>query len=97
MSGDIGVSGVHSDNSYHVVTVQPDVTGAVIDGFTISDGYANGAAPNGRGAGIFNEGQVTVIDCTIMNCQAFNAGTGDAIHSEGIGEILFKGIIILQN
>ena len=52
LSGDIGTPGVSSDNCYHVIN-HPDmltgvpgstslVSSAVLDGFTIRDGYANG-------------------------------------------------------
>ena len=47
LSGDIGTPGVNTDNAYHVViTVGTAITNAfVMDGFTISDGFANVANP----------------------------------------------------
>jgi predicted outer membrane repeat protein len=52
LSGDIGVPDDASDNSYHVVT---GVTGATLDGFTITGGNANGATRvNGRCGGMYN-------------------------------------------
>jgi predicted outer membrane repeat protein len=50
LSGNIGASG-SSNNSYHVVT---GATGAILDGFTITGGNANGASPNNRGGGMYN-------------------------------------------
>ncbi len=52
LSGDIGTQGDNSDNSYHVVT---GVTGATLDGFTITAGNANDATiPNNCGGGMYN-------------------------------------------
>jgi gliding motility-associated-like protein len=45
LSGDIGVAGNASDNSYHVVTLQGFQGGRDFDGFTISDGNANAGYP----------------------------------------------------
>ena len=41
LSGDIGVVGTKTDNSYHVVNGSYVDNAAVLDGFTISGGYAN--------------------------------------------------------
>ncbi len=47
LSGDVGTENVSTDNCYHVLNhpngLNLDVT-AVLDGFTIEDGYANGAS-----------------------------------------------------
>ncbi|MFL5747682.1 MAG: choice-of-anchor Q domain-containing protein, partial [Niastella sp.] len=45
LSGDIGVPGIPTDNSYHVVTLNQFTNGYFIDGFTIRDGEANAGAP----------------------------------------------------
>ncbi|OQP60707.1 hypothetical protein A3860_32425 [Niastella vici] len=45
LSGDIGVTGDASDNSYHVVTLQGFQGGRDFDGFTIRDGNANAGYP----------------------------------------------------
>src|SRR5690606_26025359 len=55
LSGDIGTAGVASDNSYHVVTGSGAAATAILDGFTITSGYAHAGVPNDRGAGIFND------------------------------------------
>jgi predicted outer membrane repeat protein len=49
LSGDIGAPGNASDNSYHVVTGAYE---AILDGFTITAGNANGSSPNERGGGV---------------------------------------------
>ncbi len=51
LSGDIGVLGDDSDNSYHVVT---GADGAILDGFTIEKGNANGLDGTDCGGGIYN-------------------------------------------
>ena len=72
LSGDIAgddVNGTNlADNSYHVLYISSN--GANVDGFTISDGVANGSATNAYGAGIFKTRPVnslTVKNCTIKN------------------------------
>ena len=52
-------AGVANDNSYHVVTASASVTvTGVLDGFTITDGQADGApaSNNDRGAGLWDNG-----------------------------------------
>jgi hypothetical protein len=41
LSGDIGTQKLVTDNSYHVVIMNGSSNTTVLDGFTISDGYAN--------------------------------------------------------
>lgn len=52
LSGDIGAVGDPSDNSYHVLDVLDLSPTAVLDGFTISAGHADGAWPHDRGGGL---------------------------------------------
>ncbi len=54
LSGDIGVFDEYSDNSYHVVYGTFLDTTAVLDGFTISFGYADETADRQYGAGMYN-------------------------------------------
>ena|GEM_PF-3185297 len=79
LSGDIGTGGDDSDNSYHVVTgTNVDPTG-VLDGFTISDGNANGAPDYNLGGGMFNDGassNPTVRYCTFSSNSTGNGGHG---------------------
>jgi predicted outer membrane repeat protein len=76
LSGDIGAPGNSSDNSYHVVTADLTVTAsAVLDGFTITGGNANGATPDDRGAGLLgSNASPTVAHCVF---------TGNAASSRG--------------
>ncbi len=63
LSGDIGVVGVNTDNAYHVVYSSLNAASAVIDGFTIRDGYAENASNGGGGL------YLTDSSATIRNCR----------------------------
>lgn len=58
LSGDIGTPGDASDNSYHVVSSDNPAgfvtSTAILDGFTITAGNANGPSPYNTGAGVYN-------------------------------------------
>jgi hypothetical protein len=65
------------ENSYHVVTGSGTNVTAVLDGFTIIGGNANGDSSDGRrGGGIYcREGSPTIINCTFSgNCGIFGGG-----------------------
>ncbi len=51
LSGDIGTQRVSADNSYHVVHINM-IGHAILDGFTITSGNANGAYPANWGGGL---------------------------------------------
>jgi predicted outer membrane repeat protein len=53
LSGDLNDNGRDANDSYHVVTGSGTDATAVLDGFTISGGYANSSAPNNTGAGMY--------------------------------------------
>jgi hypothetical protein len=54
LSCDIGTIGDPSDNCYHVVTAIDVDNTAVLDGFLVTGGNADGSAPNERGGGLTN-------------------------------------------
>jgi autotransporter family porin len=62
ISGDIGAAGDSTDNSYHVVVGD---SAALIDGFTICNGFANGKLYHRLGGGMYNAQADTVW---IKNC-----------------------------
>ncbi len=76
LSGDIGTTGDNSDNSYHVVTGSGTGATAVLDGFTITGGYASASSPHDCGGGMYNDaGSPTVSHCTFSaNTAATNGG-----------------------
>ncbi|MFH0939003.1 MAG: Ig-like domain-containing protein [Planctomycetota bacterium] len=65
LSGDIGDAG-NEDNSFHVVVANGDMANAVMDGFTVSGGNANGGSDynNNSGGAYFNQ----VIHLAVTNC-----------------------------
>jgi hypothetical protein len=73
LSGDIGNVGNIEDNSYHVVTGSGVNNTAVLDGFTITNGKANGEWPHTFGGGIYNElGSPTLKNLIIEDNYADN-------------------------
>jgi hypothetical protein len=62
LSGNINV--LSDSDSYHVVT---GASGAILDGFTIKAGNANGTAPNDRGGGMYNYESSPTLTNLIFN------------------------------
>ncbi|WP_016775567.1 choice-of-anchor Q domain-containing protein [Anaerophaga thermohalophila] len=95
LSGDIGEKGVYTDNSYHVLsavgtTKEPDDWSAVVDGFTIEDGYSND-----NGGGLYLKWASPVfVNIHFRNNYASNYGGAvyDDIGSQAeFGNVLFTG------
>jgi hypothetical protein len=66
-----------AENSYHVVTGSGTDVTAVLDGFTITDGYANSNWPYHQqyGGGMYNfKGNPTVRNCTFRENRAHTGG-----------------------
>ena len=94
LSGDIGVAGDATDNSYHVVYAS-EVTGAVFDGFTVTAGQGDrftGAwelrQRDSRGAGMYNYASaLTVADCVFSDNRVdgvttFSIAAGGGMYNE---------------
>jgi|GEM_PF-641297 len=81
----------NGENAYHVIVSAGDLDDAVLDGFTVTGGYANGNSDitvNGksitvtRGAGIFNIDASPVINnCTFSGNKATTRGGGIYVES----------------
>ena len=77
LSGDIGTPADNSDNSYHVVLAGGTDTTAVLDGFIITNGNADGSLPDDCGGGMYNYlSDPTVADCTFKDNNARYFGGG---------------------
>lgn len=77
LSGDVGTAGLADDNSYHVVTGSGANAGAVLDGFTVSAGRADGSHPDDDGAGLFNAaGSPTLANLLFSSNYAGGSGGG---------------------
>ncbi len=72
LSGEIGDPNSKEDNSYSVVYVKDAGEATIIDGFTITGGYANGTGEKGDvtrgGGGMFNDGSDGMSNPTVQNC-----------------------------
>jgi hypothetical protein len=65
------------DNSFHVLVGNGALGTAVLDGFTVTGGYADGPGISSNGGGICTEhGSPTVANCTFSGNTAMNAGAG---------------------
>ena len=80
LSGDTGAALVGDDNSYHVVTCRNNVANAILDGFIVIAGNADGLDENGFGGGMLNTGNssATVTNCIFQNNVAAALGGGMA-------------------
>lgn len=96
LSGDIGVPQDIGDNSYHVVAGSGTNRSAVLDGFVISGGNANGGTGFREGGGICNNaGSPTISYCLIEDNTALNGG--GIYNNSGSVPLLINCIICHNN
>lgn len=95
LSGEIGGAGA-TDNCYHVVNAGGANPSAVLDGFTITSGNADGGGDHQSGGGVtaFNGG-VTVANSIIVGNSAGLYGGGIAVNSTG--EIYVANSSLIDN
>jgi len=90
LSGDIGTAGNYEDNSYHVFfhPAGTDLDGtAVLDGFKVMYGFADGTDDHDSGGGMFN----TSSSPTLSNCTfEFNEAGGDEYGEDGFGAAMYN-------
>lgn len=98
LSGDIGILGDHTDNCMHVVLNSIDTTldhSSVLDGFTIRDGYADGASVHSYGGGLMlYTGSPTLQNLCVTSNYAANRGGG--YYSYG-GSPILNNVTISEN
>ncbi|MGE5774931.1 MAG: choice-of-anchor Q domain-containing protein [Chloroflexota bacterium] len=93
LSGDIGVRGEITDNSYHVVVTSGASNATTLDGFTITGGTADGAIPSDydKGAGVLNlNGSPTFRNLIITENYSENYATNPVITFSGSGAGMFS-------
>ena len=81
LSGDIGLVGDASDNSYHVVQNPGGLHEFILDGFTVTAGNANGVGAKSVGGGVYTGGYSTIVNCVFRGNSAYNFG--GAIYASG--------------
>jgi rhamnose transport system substrate-binding protein len=99
LSGDIGIPGDISDNSYHVVTSNATDSSAVLDGFIITAGNAdvNTEPPteDAHGAGLYDKGgSPTLTNLTFVANQAVMYAAGMMTRDGGspvLTNVVFSG------
>lgn len=97
LSGDIGVDNNSTDNIYNVVTADGVPSSAVLDGFRIRSGNANGPLfPNNGGGNILisNGSQAVVRNCIIRLGLSDTGGSGVRITNSSP---LFTSCLIADN
>ncbi|TVQ39399.1 MAG: hypothetical protein EA370_04750 [Wenzhouxiangella sp.] len=94
LSGDINNSGTLSGNSYAVVTASETDDTAVLDGFTVTGGNADGDFPHNTGAGIFNvNGSPVLSNLLVSDNFAGSSGGGmyNNLSSPTLTNVTFRG------
>ncbi len=94
LSGDIGMVGSNADNSYHVVVGSDTDSTAILGGFTITAGNANGdISPTHLGGGTYNShGSPTLTNCTFSgNSADYGAGMFNVRSSPALTNCTFTG------
>jgi len=78
LNGDDGSGFLNNqENSYHVVSGSGTKATAVLDGFTVRGGNANGVEPHSGGGGMLMYfGSATVLNCTFRGNRAIGYGGG---------------------
>ena len=77
LSGDIGIVGNNLDNVYHVVVAQNISSQSSVDGFTITNGRADGGGNDNHGAGWFNmNASPGISNCNFIDNHAIGDGGG---------------------
>lgn len=100
-SGNTGNPGTATDNSYHVLNINPEglvyTDTALIDGIVVEKGNANGSSASGEGGGILVNGG-TMLKCHQVHIQHNNSnGNGAGIRIAGTAKVVFESCSVISN
>ena len=97
LSGDIGIPGDSTDNSYNVLYLHQPDSNTVVDGFFVRDGQADGSDGGAFdrlkcGGGLYIMGQdweayATIRNCVFQHNTAKNYGGGAMVNGTGDGSV----------
>ncbi len=95
LNGDDEKGGSNRENSYHVAFADWVDASAILDGFTITAGNANGGGGGrNRGGGLYNFiGSPTLVDCRFTGNSAF---AGGAVYNAG-GDPSWRDCLFITN
>ena len=87
--------GNRTDNAYHVVAASATGPAAILDGFTVSGGYADGANPHSLGGGLYgNAAGPTIRQCIFTGNYA---SSGGAVYIDGVSDLHAQRCIFALN
>ncbi|MFZ1702867.1 MAG: alpha-amylase family glycosyl hydrolase [Saprospiraceae bacterium] len=96
LNGDVGVSLVENDNTFHVVNIPIATDTTIVDGFTIKFGYADGLGSlQNVGGGILNQGVLKLKNIVIQSC--FSSAGPSAILNKGNSAYLELENVLIEN
>jgi len=97
LNGNDGADFANNDeNSYHVVTCSGNNATAVLDGFTIKRGNANGSYPNDNGGGVLGHSTgAKIVNCKITQNAAKKWGGG--VYTRFTSTLVVTDCIIVAN
>lgn len=95
LSGDIGTPDDNADNSYHVVT--GGVSGATLDGVTITGGKADGGNPHGNGGGVYNYSGSPILTNVFISGNEANWGGGGIYTANGGSDPILTNVTLSGN
>ncbi len=94
MSGNIGDESTSADNSHHVLLLTSNCNGAVVNGFHIQEGKAEGSSYYGGGIWLKYAGTVTFTNCVIQN----NYGIyGGGVMVDYNSNAIFENVVFANN
>jgi hypothetical protein len=104
LSGNIGLKETNDDNAFHVVMASGNMGSAILDGFTVSDGYSpnsdggsitvnNNTFIRNDGAGVASISSMTFTNLKVINNRGY---TGGGMYLSGAGSVL-TNVVIAEN